>query len=116
MKAFLIDAKERQIREIDYSGNWEGIHTLIGCDTFDVATFSADGDGVYIDDEGLLTSPEHFFLIDGYPTPLAGNGLVLGCDEYGNSISPKITLEELALSVKWMTPQEAYRYAMENDL
>ena len=37
-----------------------------------------------------------FFRIETYEQPLAGKGLVLGTDDDGNSVEPKISLSEVA--------------------
>lgn len=95
MKAFLIDPFERAITEVEYSGNYRDIYTLCQYDTFDVVTFNKHLDGVFVDDEGLFKPDQAFFSIADYPQPLAGRGLVLGCDEEGASVAPTVTLEEL---------------------
>lgn len=95
MKAFLIDPRMARIVALDYSGNFEDIYKIIHADTFDVARFNDQRDGVFVDDEGLLKSPTHFFFIDGNVNLLAGRGLVLGCDEEGETAAPTVTLEWL---------------------
>lgn len=37
--------------------------------TFDAARINAEGDVVYVDDEGLLRGPTNFIKIKGYPSP-----------------------------------------------
>jgi len=96
MKAYLIDPFEMTISEVNYSGNYEEIYKLIDCKYFDCVNLGRTGDTIYIDDEGLINGKQQeFFKVKGYPTPLAGYGLVLGSDEEGDSVEPKISLEEL---------------------
>jgi hypothetical protein len=72
----------------------------------------ADGDGIFIDDEGLLTMNKDtrcFGLTDEEGLVLerqclAGRGLVLGCDDEGETVAPKITLDELRRRVVWLDP------------
>lgn len=95
MKAYLIDPNNLSITEVDYDGSLEQIYKLCDYSCFTVATFNDMGDGVYVDDEGLLKPTSGFFMIDGYNQPLAGKGLVLGVDDQGESIPPSVTLDWL---------------------
>lgn len=107
MKAFFIDSEKEEIKEVEYT-NWEEISPMLGARCFTVAVFNKKEDCVYIDDEGLLslTEKSKFFEIEGYPQPLAGNGLVLGTNDEGESVEPSITLEELKGIVTFLTIQE----------
>ena len=86
IKGILVDPFKREVREVDYNGDWRTIkdHIQCGQSPFDVVRFP-DGDCVYVDDEGLLKNPTHFFMIGGYEGLLAGRGLFLGCDEEGDT-------------------------------
>ena len=96
MKAYLIDPAVQEIKEIEYDGDYRTIAPTIGCDLFAIANFSENGDGVFVDDEGLFKDGQSFFHIQGYNQPLAGKGLVLGLNSAdGESTSPKTTLEQL---------------------
>ena len=95
MKAFLIDPQAQTITEVEYSGDYTEIYKHIGADMFDVVRINRNGDCIFVDDEGLLKEPEHFFAHTNYPNPLAGRGLVLGTDDEGDSAPPKVTLEKL---------------------
>lgn len=101
-KAFLIDPELQRITQVEYSGDYKNIYEHIKADTFDCARFNADGDGVFVDDNGLLNGPEHFFVVEGYAQPLAGRGLVLGVNEDGESIAPRVTLEWLQAHVAFV--------------
>lgn len=104
MKAILIDPREMDVKEIDVpleGGNYKALAQAIGCDLITVATYLPNGDCVFVDDEGLLFSPEHFFSIDGFPQPLAGCGLVMGSNDEGDSIAPTSTVEEITNAVLW---------------
>ena len=106
MNAYLIDPFAKTITPVEYNGNYKHIYALIDADTFDCARFNQHGDGVFVDDEGLISGKEQaFFVIQGYPTPLAGKGLVLGCDmETGESAEPHVTLEQMRELVTFVAP------------
>lgn len=96
MKAILIDPETKTISEVDYSGDYKDIYKLIDCQNFTVIQldFFADetAESLYIDDEGLLNEPEHFFIWKDYHQPLAGKGLILGTDAEGDSRSTTLDL------------------------
>lgn len=100
MKAILIDPFEETVKEIEYNGDFKHIYELIGADCFDAVRISRE-DSIFVDDNGLMNNPTHFFMHEGYPNPLAGKGLILGCDENGDSISPVTTVEEVRSKVKF---------------
>ena len=106
MKAYLIDSQARTVTETDYNGDYQHIYKLISVETFTVVRVpGSDGfaglmsDCVFVDDEGLLNNPRHFFTLKGYPQPLAGNGLVLGTDDEGESVEPRMSLDDLRAMV-----------------
>lgn len=106
MKAYLIDPKEQTVTQVEYTGDYTNIYTHIEADLFDVARLYRNGDGAFVDDEGLLKEPDHFWVHRNYAQPLAGRGLVLGVDDEGNSVEPKTTLEELTADVFFVSREE----------
>lgn len=101
MKAFVIDPFEKTINEVEYSGDYTQIYELGDFECFDIATFNQKRDGVFVDDNGLFKDDQRFFLINGYPQPLAGKGVVLGCDDEGASVAPTVTREWLEANVRF---------------
>jgi hypothetical protein len=105
MRSFLIDPFRQEITEVIYSGKVEQICSLIDADLFDCARINKHGDGIFVDDEGLFAEDARFFLHSDYPNPLAGKGMVIGCDmETGESASAHTTLDELIEKVRWVYP------------
>lgn len=102
MRAILIDPFTRDITEVEYTGDIGCIYEHIQANCFDAARFDNKGDAVYVDDEGLLKEPTHFFQIAGYPQPLAGRGLVLGVDREGESVSPTVSLDWVRANTTFM--------------
>jgi len=102
--AILIDPIARIVTEVTWNGDYKHIAQLAECDTYDCARINAHGDGIFVDDEGLFKEQQCFFLHEDYPQPLAGKGLVLGCDEEGESVRPHTTLEEVRQRVRFVVP------------
>jgi hypothetical protein len=95
LKAFLIDPKERTITEVSYDGNLEHMYELLSCRSVDAVQINSDRDTIYIDDEGMFVEDQSFFYCKSFQNPLAGRGLVVGTDDEGSDIEPKVSLEEL---------------------
>jgi hypothetical protein len=111
MIAYLIDPMARSITEVEYDdSNYRNICELIDAQLFDVVRFSATRDVIFVDDEGLF-NPRGFFRVDGYPSPLAGKGLVLGTNSEGESIEPGLSLEDLEGTIHFINHGTAVRMA-----
>tara|TARA_Y100000004_G_scaffold194770_1_gene260166 strand:+ start:692 stop:1123 length:432 start_codon:yes stop_codon:yes gene_type:complete len=100
MRAILIDPFTQKIEVVDYSGDWKDISTLLGCELF-TTVYIDDEDTLYIDDEGLYVENQRYFKWKGYPQPLAGRGLVLGCTPDGDTTDSSKTLEDIQGMVEW---------------
>lgn len=94
MQGYLIDPAARTITPIQYGGDYREISRFIGCDYF-TAVHLDEGDTLYLDDEGLMKGPTHFFKVQGYPEPLAGKAVLLGSDDEGETTSAKQNPENL---------------------
>lgn len=102
---YLIDPVERTIIKVEVSPNDLGTYyRALDCETFTLAAFNDIGDVVFVDDDGLLKGPTSFFLIEGYPQPLAGKGLVLGTDPEGETIAPTVGFDWLVENVDFGVP------------
>ena len=103
MKAILIDVYEKEIREVDYDGTLDFIYFNLACRTFDVVRVD-DVNSIFVDDEGLLRQNQLYFEYSGSNGifQLAGNGLILGVDDEGNSISPTLTVEDVKGKVNFL--------------
>lgn len=115
MKAFLIDSKNKEVKEIEMTDNWEEIPQTLGCEVFSCPHVTTENDVMYCDDEGLLKPLESFFLLESYPQPIAGNGLILGDDGEGGSESAHVDLETLKKRVTFMSPNDAYNWSLKQE-
>lgn len=110
IKGYLIDPIALTISVVQLDrGDINQMYKLLGVESFDCARINAQGDAIFVDDEGLLKSQpaNNFFQCDWYPTPLAGKGLVLGVDSRGNSTDPKVSIEDMVAhtyGISWLMP------------
>lgn len=101
MKAYLIDPENKSVEVVDV-GDWRDINRLLGSDVFTSAAVLANGDTLYVDDEGMFNSPDTLFRFGGSQY-LYGKGLLLGADEAtGESRDVQIPLWDVRFQVAFV--------------
>ena len=104
-KAYLINPHDAEIKAVEIpQDDHVKIQELIDCRCFCVGGYLGNGDVVFVDDEGLLTDPTHFFRVKDLNggMPLAGKAVVLGTGQEGASADAKTSEEELMEAVRWV--------------
>lgn len=105
MKAILINAKTRDIKEVSV-GDYKEMYVHLECSMFQVGTELPNQDSIFVDEEGLINGTEYFFTYKDAHQPFAGNGLVMGCNDDGESVDCKIELNEVKSNVKFYDKTE----------
>ena len=104
--------------QLDYNGDYKTIYEHLsfinsfGYDhvvrNFDVVRTPTEGDGIYVDDEGLYAPAEdkHWYNITYKEQDmlLVNRSLFIGCDENGNSKDCVSTVEDIRGRIKWGIP------------
>lgn len=107
MKGILIDSKNKTVTEVTIDENGENLleqwYEHIGCDLVEVAHDISEHDSILVDEEGLFKTPNNFFSYTGAHQPFAGNGLIVGRNEDGETVDCQITIEEATLNVLFLT-------------
>src|SRR6059058_6417197 len=115
MKAVLIDAYNKTVTDIELNGRKDMLkqwYSAIGhdCATVETAVYiDTEGhDSILVDEEGLLklTSNTPFFTFKGGHQPFAGNGIVVGVDKDGETVSCNTNAKEVAEKVKFLSAME----------
>ena len=103
MKAILIDVIKQEIKEVIHDDTLESIYKFVDCRAFDVVNIDQENT-LYVDDEGLFVEDQLYFKYTGTTdsVSLAGNGLVLGVDEEGETTPPSLTLKEVQKAVTFL--------------
>jgi len=120
MRAILIDPKHKQIMQIDYNGDYKTIYEHLSFypnaegmthkpRAFDIVRIPVGNDGIYVDDEGLYAPNEdkHWFTYRynahemHQNIPLVNRGLVIGCDENGDSVDCDSTVDSIKSQITW---------------
>jgi hypothetical protein len=116
MRAYLIDATNRTVTAVDWSGEFQqprnGAYALTGCSILE-AVYTPSGETIYVDEEGLFKLPrDDWFTVAGCPQPLAGNGLWTGpADDQGEETEPTSTLEQARAAVRFCDMFQVVRMA-----
>lgn len=69
----------------------------------DAVSLDRHGHTCYVDDEGLWAEHDHWFAIRGTHQPFKGRGLVVGTGRAGNTVSCRLTLDEVRDRVAILT-------------
>jgi hypothetical protein len=119
VRGILVDPFARTVTEVQHdTSDYRNIYTALSApehkvDCFTVLNVGDDPDGqdgsMFLDDNGLLVGRTSFFLWTGYPQPLAGKGLILGCDDEGETIGTSLTLDYVQQHVAWCGEQHGDR-------
>lgn len=107
MKALLINADERKITKVDAGDpnkSLERLRELIGCELVQPVVLGGELT-LWVDEEGRLKLPKPGFLLKGFGTDFAGNGVLLGGD--AEQVKPcHVPANIVAMGVKWLAPGE----------
>jgi hypothetical protein len=95
MKAIKVDVVNRKVVEIEVDGSLKAIYEAIGCSNFEMPCVLENGDAVYCDGEALFSNPQNFVEIGEYSDPIAGNLLILGTNDDGESVDCSSSVEEI---------------------
>ena len=85
-----------------FEGDYTDYQKIIGTRMITFVRLYDNGDGVYLDDEGLYAEHQHFWMHRNYPQPLVNIGVFIGCDPEGETIVPKTSYKQLAKDVRFI--------------
>jgi len=100
MKAYLINAKDELIVEVDCNDYHHKLE-LLNCKMLEIYPYQVNGNDIWTDEEGNLKEYNHFFQLDD--VIVSGNAIIQSCNDEGDSVEPKgLTLDELKSRVTFM--------------
>jgi hypothetical protein len=105
--AYLIDPVAKTVEPVDFNGTLDDIYKFVDARPVSMAYLREEDDGgVYVDDEGLLKGDRtDFFVVNGYPQPLAGKGLWVGpTDDEGEETACRFSHAQALDRVLFATP------------
>lgn len=101
-----INAETKTVAEVE-AGTLADFQKLVG-GLIERGCELENGDEVFVNEEGLLGSPKHFFYITGAHQPFAGNGYITGAPtRTGNTSDAVSDLDWVRDIIMWLTPKDA---------
>jgi len=96
VRAILIDAENKTVTEVNIEPTLSEYYRLIKCELIEgcYPKGLAPNHFLYVDEEGLYRK-KHYFKIDGFHTPLAGNALLLAGNEEGEDVDCTMSVAEI---------------------
>jgi hypothetical protein len=115
MKAIKIDVVNQKVEQVNIGNDLEDIYEQIsnGCSTFTCVYGLETADVIYADDEALFQDVQGGFMLHSMKYPIVGNGLVLGTNLEGESISPEVSVEFIQKNIIWLDKPTAEDWANE---
>jgi hypothetical protein len=110
MRAIIINTQHRTITETDIDASLRSLQTIVGGLIEPVTYGLDDHHHCYVNEEGLLNDPQHFFLFRDGHQPLAGNGVILSSTGDGDEaactlplawVIERVTFMDLAAAHEW---------------
>jgi len=110
MRAIIINAKDRTITETEIDGSLKSLQQIVGGLIQPVYDGLDDNHHCYVNEEGLLDGPQHFFLFKDGHQPLAGNGVIVASADIGDEapctlsldwVKERVTFMDLAAARQW---------------
>jgi Domain of unknown function (DUF3846) len=115
MRAIIINAKDRTITETEIDGSLEALQQIVGGLIEPVTQGLGENHHCYVNEEGLLNDPQHFFMFAGGHQPLAGNGIILAETEAGGEAPCTLPLDWVRERVTFMDLLAARLWARAHD-
>ena len=116
MRAIVINSEAQSVTETDIDGKLHSLQGIVG-GLIDPVYPGLEGTDhhAYVNDEGLLNNPQHFFMVNDGHQPLAGNGVILSDDGEGGEAPATLPLEWVKDRVAFMDLQQVREWAAHED-
>jgi Domain of unknown function (DUF3846) len=115
MRAIIINAQDRSITEAEIDGSLKSLQQIVGGMIEPVTQGLDDNHHCYVNEEGLLDHPQHFFMFEAGHQPLAGNGVILAETDDGDEAPCTLSLDRVKERVQFMDVIAVGRWARDHD-
>ena len=102
MRAIIINAQHRTVTETEIDGSLASLQQIVGGLIEPVSQGLGEYHHCYVNEEGLLGGPQHFFMFKDGHQPLAGNGVILASTDDGDEASCTLPLDWVKQRVTFM--------------
>jgi hypothetical protein len=111
MRAIIINATDRTITETEIDGALKTLQQIVGGLIQPVYDGLDDNHHCYVNEEGLLENPQHFFMFSDGHQPLAGNGVILSSTDDGDVAACTLSLDRVKERVTFMDLKAARQWS-----
>jgi len=111
MRAIIINAEQRTVSETEIDGKLHGLQEIVGGLITPVYDGLDSKHHAYVNDEGLLNNPQHFFMLKDGHQPLAGNGVILSTTRDSDEAPCTLPLDWVKERVTFMDLQAVRKWA-----
>ena len=102
MKAILIDAKNKEIREVKLTNSLQNIYNIMEVTSIEVGFYLDNTNNCcYVDEEGMVNGTTHSFKYKDQN--FMGNGLIVGTDSEGSDTDCTISIDVIAKLIRFPT-------------
>ena len=115
MRAIVINSRNGTVAEIDLVPTLDCLQQIVGGLIESVEQRLDDEHHCYVNEEGLLDNPQHFFMFTDGHQPLAGNGIILASTGDGDEAPCRLPLEWVKERVTFMDFYAVRRWCQDHD-
>jgi hypothetical protein len=114
MKAILIDPINRQVSQVETTGDLKDIYKHLNCSMIECPVTYPNGDTIYCDEEAWLTfkeeEPAEGWMFNGFSYAILGKAMIIGTDmNTGESKDAVTTTKAIESQIHWVTGQGMLR-------
>ena len=110
MRAIIINAKDRTITATEIDGSLVSLQQIVGGMIEAVSQGLDEFHHCYVNEEGLLDHPQHFFFFKDGHQPLAGDGVILSSTDDGDEAPCTLLLDWVKERVTFMDLVDARQW------
>jgi uncharacterized protein DUF3846 len=114
MRAIIVNSEHRTITETEIDGSLKSLQHIVGGLIEAVYQGLDEPHHCYVNEEGLLDNPQHFFMFTDGHQPLAGNGVILSSTDDGGEAPCTLSLDWLKERVTFMDLEAARQWARQH--
>ena len=115
MRAIIINAQDRTVTAAEIDGSLKSLQQIVGGNIEPVTQGLDEFHHCYVNEEGLLENPEHFFLFKDGHQPLAGNGVILAQTDDGDEAPCTLLLRWVQERVTFMDAKAAWDWCRRHE-
>lgn len=105
MRAIVIDALKREVREEQISGDLESLQKAVG--GMIELVYIDDEHDMFVNEEGLINGTQEFFTYHGGHQPFAGSAVIVRHNAEGETTAATMSLADVIERVSFLTRAEA---------